>query len=319
MVNKSRLDINSACFYFITKQMNRFTFIFLTCIYALFLVYQAFIEIPLEHQLIAASLFILLFGIPHGAIDHVLFFRKRKMTTLKFYTLYLGLIVCFVGLWFWQPLLSFVLFLLLSAYHFGESQLVDIKQSRLRNKPLIYFNWGMALLATLMYYNISELKEITTIFQDTVSFNSIYNERLMFWFFLFTNILNIATLSFLFYTNKLTSRRFSSELFLIALIHLTFFLFPFIIGFSLYFVVLHSIVVMHQEYMFFKSENESFTVFEFIKLLLPYSVLSIVFTVLLLSLSYWGIINISVPFLAIIIISVITLPHAIVMTIFYSK
>lgn len=299
--------------------MNRFTFIFLVCIYALFLVYQALTEISIDHQLKVASIFILLFGIPHGAIDHVLFFRKRNMSPFNFYSIYLGLIGCFVCLWLWQPLLSLVLFLLLSAYHFGESQLVDIKLSKKRYKPLIYFNWGLALLATLMYYNLSELHVVTAFFQDTESFKVVYDEDVIFWFFVITNILNLGSLCFLFNITKLSISRFSSEIFLIALIHLTFFLFPFIIGFSLYFVVLHSMVVMHQEYLFFKAENQAFSVLKFIKLLLPYSILSIVFTALLFLMSFWGYINISIPFLAIIIISVITLPHAIVMTIFYNK
>ena len=241
------------------------------------------------------------------------------MSTVSFYIIYLGLIVAFVGLWLWWPLLSFVLFLLLSAYHFGESQLVDMSLSKLPYKALVYFNWGLALLATLMYYNLPELKEITAFFHDTLSLKVIYDETIIFWFYLLTNSLNVLALSLLFFKDKLNARRFSSELFLIALIHLTFFLFPFIIGFSLYFVVLHSMVVMHQEYQFFKSENPAFSVFQFIKLLLPYSVLSIVFTSLLILTSHLGYINISIPFLAIIIISVITLPHAIVMTIFYNK
>lgn len=299
--------------------MNRFTFIFLVCIYALFLIYQAFVEISIEYQLVAASILILLFGIPHGAIDHILFFRKRTMSQLQFYSIYLGLIVCFVVLWLWQPLLSFVLFLLLSAYHFGESQLVDIRLLRGRFKPLIYFNWGLALLATLVYYNSSELIEITAFFQDTEDFASVYNEGVLIYFFLFANAVNLGTLIYLYIKDKIALRRFSSELFLIVLIHLTFFLFPFIIGFSLYFVVLHSMLVMHQEYLFFKAENKTFSVFQFIKLLLPYSLLSIVSTTLLLLMSYWGYIKLSIPFLAIIIISVITLPHAIVMTIFYNK
>ena len=58
--------------------MNRFTFIFIVCLYALFLVYQAFNTITLEQQLVGASFFILSFGIPHGAIDHVLFFKKDR-------------------------------------------------------------------------------------------------------------------------------------------------------------------------------------------------------------------------------------------------
>ena len=299
--------------------MNRFTFIFIVCLYALFLVYQAFNTITLEQQLVGASFFILSFGIPHGAIDHVLFFKKRSMTKLKFYILYIGLIVLFVLLWWKFPLISFLFFLILSAFHFGESQFVDAK-FKLRNfNPLLFLFWGLALLATLMYYNINELASITAYFQDTKDFAVVYKKDLFFYFFAITNITTLTLILYFFIKNQMSKRRLSSELFLIALIHLTFFLFPFIIGFTLYFVVLHSIRVMNQEYLFFKSEDANFSMIDFLKLLLPYSMLSIFFTSILLALSHWGFLKISIPYLSIIIISVITLPHAIVMHIFYNK
>ena len=76
---------------------------------------------------------------------------------------------------------------------------------------------------------------------------------------------------------------------------------------------------MNQEYLFLKSEDANFSLIDFLKLLLPYSLLSIFFTSILLALSHWGFLAISIPYLSIIIISVITLPHAIVMHIFYNK
>lgn len=299
--------------------MNRFTFIFVVCLYALFLIFQAFNSIALEQQLIYASIFILLFGIPHGAIDHILFFKKKSMSQLKFYGLYLGLILLFVLLWLKFPLVSFSFFLVLSAFHFGESQFVDAKLTVRNFNPLLFLFWGLALLATLMYYNISELAALTAYFQDTQSFSVVYKEDLFLYFFTVTNIATIFLLIYLFVKNQISLKRLSSELFLIALIHLTFFLFPFVIGFTLYFVVLHSIRVMNQEYLFFKSEDVSFSLVKFLKLLLPYSLLSIFFTSVLLILSHIGFLGISIPFLSIIIISVITLPHAIVMHIFYNK
>ena len=299
--------------------MNRFTFIFIVCLYALFLIFQAFNSIALEQQLIYASIFILLFGIPHGAIDHILFFKKRSMSQLKFYGLYLGLIFLFVLIWLKFPLVSFSFFLVISAFHFGESQFVDAKLTVRNLNPFLFLFWGLALLATLMYYNISELAAITAYFKDTQGFSVVYNENLFIYFFYITNITTIFLLVFLFIKNQISIKRLSSELFLIALIHLTFFLFPFVIGFTLYFVVLHSIRVMNQEYLFFKSEDVSFSLIKFLKLLLPYSLLSIFFTSVLLILSHIGILGISIPFLSIIIISVITLPHAIVMHIFYNK
>ena len=299
--------------------MNKFTFIFVICLYALFLIYQAFTELNLEQQLFYSSFFILLFGIPHGAIDHILFFRKRSMSQLQFYALYLGLIVLFVAAWFYFPILSFVFFLVLSAFHFGESQFVDAKLSLWKFNPLLFLFWGLALLATLVYYNMGELVSITAYFKDTQDLAVVYNPDLIFTFFASTNIVTLALLIYLYVTKYINIKRLSSELFLIALIHLTFFLFPFTIGFTLYFVVLHSIRVMNQEYLFFKAEDTSFSFLKFLKLLLPYSLLSIFFTSVLLVLSHLGYLGISIPFLSIIIISVITLPHAIVMHIFYNK
>lgn len=299
--------------------MNRFTFIFVICLYGLFLIYQAFNELNLEQQLLYSSFFILLFGIPHGAIDHILFFRKRTMSQLKFYSLYLGLIVLFVVAWLYFPISSFIFFLVLSAFHFGESQFVDAEISSLKFKTVLFLFWGMSLLATLVYYNIEQLVDLTAFFQDTQDLAVVYNQDLIFSFYALTNVTTIGLIIYLFFKKQLTFQRFSSELFLIALIHLTFFLFPFIIGFSLYFVVLHSIRVMNQEYLFFKSEDANFGIKAFLKLLLPYSLLSIFFTSLLLSLAHFGYLAISTSLLSIIIISVITLPHAIVMHIFYKK
>ena len=75
---------------------------------------------------------------------------------------------------------------------------------------------------------------------------------------------------------------------------------------------------MYDEFMFFKNENPAFNIKEFIILLAPYSLLSIFFTTILLLLAQYNYIPYSVPLLSIMIISVITLPHAIVMNIFYN-
>ena len=76
---------------------------------------------------------------------------------------------------------------------------------------------------------------------------------------------------------------------------------------------------MYQEYQFLKSDSDLFDFIDFIKVLAPYSLLSIFFTALIILLSYWSFIPYSIPLVSIIIISVITLPHAIVMHIFYNE
>jgi len=298
--------------------MNSFTFIYIIGIFIILNLFQGFTNISLENQLIYSSILILLLGIPHGAIDHVLFFKKRKMSQLKFYSIYLGLSFLFVILWHILPVTSLILFLLISAFHFGESQFADIlfKKSL---RFIFYFFWGLCLLSTLMYYNVNELYDITSYFDDTIILDKIYNKDKIGIFFYITNAVTIISIIALTYYKKINNDRLFSELFLLFLIHATFYLFPFIIGFTLYFVALHSIKVMNDEFKFLKDEDNKFSIMSFLKLLAPYSMLSIIGTSFLLILSYYNFIPYSIPFLAIIIISVITLPHAIVMNIFYNE
>ena len=298
--------------------MNLFTFIYIIGIFILLNIFEGFKEISIENQLIYSSLSILLFGIPHGAIDHIIFFKKRKLTKLKFYLVYLGLIVGFVVMWHIAPVLSLILFLLISAFHFGESQFEDIKITKVLKNTFFFF-WGIALLATLIYYNINELANVTAYFDDTLAFEKVYDIKKVTALYYVTNIITIASMILMAVYKQIKIERLLSEFFLLFLIHITFFLFPFIIGFTLYFVVLHSLKVMQDEIEFFKKDNPKFSILDFLKLLAPYSILSIFFTTILLLLSYYTYIPYSIPFLSIVIISVITLPHAIVMNIFYNE
>jgi Brp/Blh family beta-carotene 15,15'-monooxygenase len=303
--------------YFYTL-MNLFTFIYLVGIYLLLNLFQGFENIGIENQLIYSSLFILLIGIPHGAIDHILLFKKREMSQIKFYLIYLGLIIGFIMMWHFSPLYSLLFFLLISAFHFGESQFADIKFYPIL-KNLFYFFWGLSLLSTLIFYNIDELNNITLYFDDTLALEKIYNTDKVRILFYLTNTITILAIFAMTIFKKIKTERLLSEIFLLFLIHITFYLFPFIIGFTLYFVALHSLKVMNDEFMFFKKENPKFSILDFLKMLAPYSILSIFFTAILLSLSYLNHIPYSIPFLSIMIISVITLPHAIVMNIFYNE
>ena len=299
--------------------MNPITFIFLICLYALFNIYEAIGGIKIENQIIYCSMLIIAFGIPHGALDHILFFKKRNTSQIKFYSIYLGLVLSFIILWIYFPLLSLTLFLIISAFHFGESQFEEIEIKKYTHSLLLYLIWGLSLLINLIFYNVNELNDFTTFFEDTESFYYLYNHEYITYGFILFNIVTVCMLLNLIRKKIINWNKLFSELFLFGLIHLTFYLFPFIIGFTLYFVILHSIKVMNYEYNFLKNESKNFNWVNFLKLVTPYTLLSLFFTGLFFVLSYNDIIPISIPLLSIIIISAITLPHAIVMHIFYNE
>ena len=245
------------------------------------------------------------------------YFLKKHTSQIKFYSIYLGLVLSFVLLWVYNPTLSLALFLFISAFHFGESQFEDIEIKKYSHSLLLYLVWGLSLLINLIFYNINELNDLTTFFEDTESFYYLYNHEFVSYGFISFNLATVCMLFNLLHKKIINWNRLFSEIFLFGLIHLTFYLFPFIIGFTLYFVVLHSIRVMKYEYDFFKKESDNFNLIIFLKLVTPFTLLSLFFTGLVFVSSYFEIISISIPLLSLIIISAITLPHAIVMHIFY--
>ncbi len=73
-------------------------------------------------------LFIVLVGIPHGALDHLveeksLVGQRKTFSMVRFLVRYIAIILAYAVLWFITPALSLLVFLLISAWHFGESDM----------------------------------------------------------------------------------------------------------------------------------------------------------------------------------------------------
>ena len=297
--------------------MNKFTFTYLIFVYALFAIFTLNGEISMGSQVIGSMILISLFGIPHGAIDNIIYLSSNEITRFRFYLIYIVTIVIYCLLWWLTPIISLVFFLLLSSYHFGESQLVDY--SFVNKKRIIYLFWGLALLSTLIFYNNNELLLLSNQFIDTESFCQVFNILIFKYIFYFSNLILISLLVYESYKLSISNQQLMNEIFLLILIHITFYLFPIIISFTLYFIFLHSIKVLKQEFDYLKSLKYNLNLLNFIKLLYPHTLLSIIFLVVFLLLMNFGFINISVFLFSIIGISVITLPHAVIMSNFYNK
>jgi lycopene beta-cyclase len=103
----------------------------------------------------------LLVGIPHGAVDQYLQGAKDKKQHTLFILKYLVLIGLFYLLWQILPLLSFVFFILYSAFHFGESELEDANVSldSIRNK-FNAFLLGLSILVLIVFTHLTESQMI---------------------------------------------------------------------------------------------------------------------------------------------------------------
>ena len=299
--------------------MNFYLFIYIVCSYAITIIFQAYSNIPIDYQIIGSAILLLCIGIPHGTLDHLITYKVQKTNKLKFYTYYLGTIVLFFLLWMIAPNLGFVLFLLISAFHFGETQLHFFFTKNTYISLFIYLNWGVTILFTLLYYNNAELNQMTQLFEDTQVFLSVYDYDTLKPIFIASNLGSILSFVYLFYKNKMSSQSLLAELFFLAVIHLTSFLFPFIICFTLFFIVLHSLPSIVHQFTFFKKFKKDFTKKELIQLMAPYSILSISMSAILIALSHLNYIPFSIPLISLIVISAITLPHTFVMLNFNNK
>lgn len=79
---------------------------------------------------IAALLAIILLGVPHGSFDAAIARRSgwqinNAFSWIEFHIVYLLLAMAVALLWWWFPLVSLSIFLLLSGLHFGASDIVE--------------------------------------------------------------------------------------------------------------------------------------------------------------------------------------------------
>ena len=70
---------------------------------------------------------LLAIGIPHGAGDHLIAAKIAKRENLTFHlrpfvAYYLGIMLAYAALWFISPLFSFIIFIAISVFHFGDME-----------------------------------------------------------------------------------------------------------------------------------------------------------------------------------------------------
>jgi len=299
--------------------MNKIGFIFLALFYVVVSILSFGEDIDYNSQLIVCGALIALVGVPHGAIDNVLFLKKSDVTPLKFYAGYLISMILYLFMWIMFPVISLILFLFVSAYHFGESQFSRYfsKSSLVRNS--LFLIWGINLISGMIYFNNAEVVDIFNSYNDLESFLVVFDQNIHLGLLISSFFFLVATTIYSLLSNKINIEDVLKEIFILAIIHLAFIVLPLMAGFTLYFVVLHSIKVLMDEFDFLKSGSKTYTVLSFLRQLLPFTLLSFVGGALIISLIYLGLINVSYILVSIILLSLITLPHSVVMYRFYGR
>ena len=216
---------------------------------------------------------ILFFGIPHGAIDHKIHLKSSKKSNVrKFILIYVLVGLGFLLWWVLMPMKALLIFIILSAYHFGQELIEDIAETP--KNPILNLIWGLIVLVSPIIFKFNELLP-TLNFIGSQSLNNIPRDFQIIAV-LAIHLVGYAHLAYLFLkgaVHKLAVIR----LFLFSIyLLMSYFLLPFIVAFALYFVLFHSINAMRHQFFWMKDRSADYTFIIFLKDLSPFTLLTIV-------------------------------------------
>ena len=241
-------------------------------------------------------------GIPHGSVDHIIAFINPKARKFNnkfiFYLTYLSLITFNIILWIISPFIGLFVFLIISCYHFGETQVIGYNPT---DNKLLNFVIGANILLSLFLNNIVELQEILYIIPefsnfDLSSFDSV--------FFLLIAVA-VLMLSILNFEIKRKVPLYAE----ITILYMVFFHTDLLTSFALYFGFCHSLPMLMLEFEEFKNDN----FIKFYLKTLPFTILSIIFGFLIYQFNNDLLTSDNLILFVFIIISSLTLPHVFIM------
>lgn len=299
--------------------MQKINFIFIAVSYLSIVLLAGFRDISVEAQAIIASVFVFGMGVPHGAVDHILHNGAENKFSPRFLMKYIGTMMLVLVAWLIVPAVSLSIFLVVSAYHFGEGQFSDLKLSQNNWTHLLNLSWGSTILLILFILNHNQLIGLFGTYTDTEALSVLFNIELLYGLLLLS-ALGIITSTYVIKVNQgISSERIAHEIYVLGLITFTFYVVPLLIAFTLFFCILHSLKVLGQEFEHLKETYADSGLRSFVTMLAPFTLISVGGAIAVVVLIFYELIPISILLFSLIAISMITLPHSVVMSNFYQR
>jgi len=229
---------------------------------------------------------------------------------LTFFIKYLFTLLLMALTWWISPLLALGIFILTSAYHFGQTQWQYIALSETSFlKKAIYSSWGILVLGLIVLLNPVESDAlISSVIDGQFSISQInwlvYALPLLFLFLLILGIKHMRKRTFIF------------ELVEIGVITLLALKGDLLLSFGVFFGLWHSLRASQVQIDKLK-EDQSFNWKHFIKGSIPFTLISLMGIALLLWASIQLNQRIKPEMLFLIAISVLTMPHMVIYEDFY--
>ncbi len=264
----------------------------------------SYLIVPGESLLFEWVIFGLVFlviGLPHGALDHLIYVNKEKSKNKSgFFSTYLFVIFIYFILWILFPVFSLIIFLIISAYHFGQVHFIHSRLTKL--SPLLFFSLGAFYLSVILW---SDFAATTAILAKIIEIEGISRLGIYFISIFFTvSILQILVLN--------PARKFYLIMEMLVLGSLLYQL-PLLLSFVLYFGFWHSFPSLEAEYKSLTEGLKNGKISWFIQKILPFSLISIIGISVLLLISINWLSEKENVLLFFIVVSLISAPHIYVM------
>ncbi|MBE9011408.1 Brp/Blh family beta-carotene 15,15'-dioxygenase [Pseudanabaenaceae cyanobacterium LEGE 13415] len=268
---------------------------------------------------------VILFGIPHGAADCLIlkYFnqnRSSSISRLNFYAIYILLVVADIACWYSFPQLALSVFIAISIYHLGQSDLgsLTLPSDRLI-KALVYCCWGAFVIFVPILANLKAVTQILKPFINQVWLIEFpYPEGLL----LSLIALNVLVLIGLAQRQYISWSDCWKEVGNIVVLSVLFLSAPLMVAFGVYFTLWHSFSSTLDQIAFIRQSDPKFDFIAFYTQAIPLTLITIVlFSVAawLLSQSNFHQGNTTALIgLFFIGLSAITLPHAVIRDRLYS-
>lgn len=280
------------------------------------------IQFPMWLQWTVFIALSVLLGLSHGAIDHLVAFyiirrdkaRNKRFLFLGFYVL---LAVGYGFAWYFFPLFSLLLLLLFSSYHFGQAELQEyFKVKYPLQKKGLYLLWGAAITLALIIQNYPDIIVISSdlgIF-TVAQLNWLKANNNLFRQLLWLASATFIILLFISYFRQHIAKNtllqiIGQFLLLLMLLSTT----PFLLAFSIFFGLWHSLKVLNHEYGGLSSVFRDKSLSNFMLHLMPFSLLT--YFALSVFIIVWHYFNLPGPAYLYILLFIgsLALPHSIIM------
>lgn len=227
-------------------------------------------------QYIVAFFGIFSLGILHGSNDifvvESLSKNNKQKHFLKSLTIYLGVVLSFVVIFYFIPLIALIAFVLISGYHFGEQHF----HHKISNQSSVlasgfYLSYGLLVLFLILYFNIDE---VIVIIEDMTSY--IIPQIAFLWSLIISFVSSLVCFYALSKKNSVLKASLIRNVFYLILFTTLFYLSDVVWSFAVYFVLWHSLPSLKDQVNSLYGKFNSKNFYKYFKKAFPYWLASII-------------------------------------------